>query len=96
MVWYHYDINAILNEPMKNRIEEEINRAFKAIHDKLTKQEYKPKVYRINNRCFVSLKEYIQDKHIEYQLVTPHIHRRNVAERAIKTFKDFFGMPSNN
>ena len=25
---------------------------------------------------------------MEYQLVPPHIHRRNLAERAIKTFKD--------
>jgi hypothetical protein len=27
---------------------------------------------------------------VEYQLVRPHCHRRNAAERAIRTFKDHF------
>ena len=45
MVWYHYDINAIITVPLKNRSEGEINRGFKQIHDRLTKQGYKPKVH---------------------------------------------------
>ena len=30
------------------------------------------------------------DKHKLFQLVPPHLHRRNVAERAIQTFKNNF------
>jgi hypothetical protein len=35
---------------------------------------------------------------IQYQLVPPHIHRRNAAERAIRTFKNHFiaGLSSTN
>ena len=49
-------MNTILTEPMKNRTEGEINRAFKVIHIKLNRQGYKPKVRRIDNECSVSLK----------------------------------------
>ena len=65
MVWYHYDINAIITEPMKNRSEGEINRAFQKIHDKLTKQGYTPKVHRIDNECSKSLKEIMENDELE-------------------------------
>ena len=35
MMWCHYDINSIITEPMKNRTEGKINRAFQKIHEKL-------------------------------------------------------------
>jgi hypothetical protein len=35
--------------------------------------------------------KYLQEEmDIKYQLVPPHIHRRNAAERAIRTFKNHF------
>jgi hypothetical protein len=36
------------------------------------------------------LKHVFTANDVEYQLVTPHCHRRNAAERAIKTFKEHF------
>ena len=75
---------------MKNRTEGETNRAFQKIHDKLTKQRYKPKVHMIDNECSISLKEIMENYKLEYQLVTLHVHRRNLAEKAINTFKDHF------
>ena len=36
------------------------------------------------------LKVAMHDKQIKHQLVTPHSHRANMAERAIKTFKHYF------
>ena len=90
MVLYHFDINVILTEPMKNRTEGEINRVFKVIHNKLTRQGYKNNVHRINNQCSDSIKDYMLEKDMDYQLVPLHIHRRNIAERAIKIFKEHF------
>ena len=49
LIWYHYDINAIITERMKNRTEGEINKAFQKIHEKLIKQGYRPKVHRKDN-----------------------------------------------
>ena len=36
------------------------------------------------------LKESMIEKEVDFQLVPPHIHQRNLAERAISTFKDHF------
>jgi hypothetical protein len=36
------------------------------------------------------LKNFFTANDIAYQLVPPHCHRRNAAERAIRTFKDQF------
>ena len=32
----------------------------------------------------------MEHKKVDFQLAPPHIHRRNAAERAIRTFKDHF------
>ncbi|KAI2495546.1 hypothetical protein MHU86_18991 [Fragilaria crotonensis] len=42
--------------------------------------------YRLDNECSVALKTFL-DAEIDYQLVPPRLHRRNAAERAIRTFK---------
>ena len=75
---------------MKNRTEGEVNRAFQEIHDRLSKQGYNPKINRIDNECSKSLKEIIKNDELEYQLVPPHVDRRNLTEREIKTLKDHF------
>ena len=36
------------------------------------------------------LKQYFEDSDIQFQLVSPHIHRRNASERAVRTFKNHF------
>lgn len=36
------------------------------------------------------MKHALQKHKVDYQLVPPHIHRRNAAERAIRTFKNHF------
>ena len=34
------------------------------------------------------MKTFFKEAQVEYELVPPHIHRRNVAERAIRTYKN--------
>jgi hypothetical protein len=36
------------------------------------------------------LKSYFAENDLEYQIVPPHCHRRNAAERAIRTLKEHF------
>ena len=45
-------------------------------------------IHRIDNECPATLKAYMKTENIAHQLVPPHIHRRNTAEKAIATFKD--------
>ena len=52
--------------------------------------EYKPEVYRIDSKCKTSLHNIMKEKGIYFQLVPTHIHRRNLAERSIRVFKENF------
>ena len=57
-----------------------------------------PRMHVLDNECSKVLKEYIEEENETFQLVPPHLHQRNVAERAIQTFKNHFiaGMVSTH
>jgi hypothetical protein len=88
LVVYDYDSNAILSEPMKRRTDAEMLRAYGVIYDVLVSRGMRPKLQRLDNEASAALKQFIQDYDVDYQLVPPYMHRRNAAERAIRTFKN--------
>ena len=90
MVMYAYDPNATLVAPMKNKSTTEIIAAFTILHDRLCHAGIKPLYQKLDNEAPATFKKCIQNAGIDYQLVSPHIHRRNSAERAIRTFKNHF------
>ena len=75
---------------LKNRSKCEILKAFTNIIRYLEKRGLKPQLHRLDNEASATLKEFMIQESIEYQLVPPHIHRQNAAERAIRTFKNHF------
>ena len=88
MVLYDNDTNGILAETLKNRSQEEIIRAQAHLHDYLTSRGFKPLVQVLDNECPDKLKEHFLKREMTFQLVPPHLHSTNAAERAIATFKD--------
>ena len=56
----------------------------------LTNHGLKPQLHWLDNEASTALKNFITTKQTKYQLTPPHIHRRNAAERAIRTFKNHF------
>jgi hypothetical protein len=42
----------------------------------------------LDNEASTALKEYNKSEQVDYQLVPPQVHRRNAAERAIRTWKN--------
>jgi hypothetical protein len=90
LVLYLYDSNAILVEPLKNRSEGEQIKAYENILQRIP-TEQQPKIHWMDNEASTALKQLLKTKYdMQYQLVPPHIHRRNAAERAIRTFKNHF------
>jgi hypothetical protein len=76
---------------MKTRTAKSILDAYKTIHATLTKAGFKPMLQRMDNECSdEELKAFMHDNAIDFQLAPPGIHRRNAAERAIRTFKNHF------
>jgi hypothetical protein len=90
LVCYVYDCNAILTCPMKNKSETEHLRAFNFLHNYLIDRGFAPNHMRLDNEASARFKSNLRQKGIDYQLVPPHNHRRNSAERAIQTFKNHF------
>jgi hypothetical protein len=90
MVLTEIDSNSILVEPMKNRTSGEMMRAYQTLIDRLAKAMIFPKLHILDNECSQDFKQKIESNGMKYQLVPPNDHRRNIAEKAIQTFKDHF------
>jgi hypothetical protein len=90
IILYDYDSNAILAEPLRNRTGPEIHRAYKKLHQVLVSHGLRPKLQRLDNECSTLLKKFMTEEQVDFQLVPPHLHRRNAAERAIRTWKNHF------
>ena len=85
-------------EPFKNRSASEIVKAWEKVNNILELAGIEPKIYILDNEISNEFKTALKNKDIKFQLVPPHIHRRNASERAIQTFKNHFlaGLASCN
>jgi hypothetical protein len=90
MIVYSYDCNCIKHVAMKSRSATEWVRAFGEVFQELTSRGFKPKLQKMDNEASAALKNYFTEQDMTYQLDPPHCHRRNAAERAIRTFKEHF------
>jgi hypothetical protein len=90
MVCYVYDCNYIKVIPMKSRSASKWVTAYDNVHQELTVKGLKPKLQTLDNEASAALKNFFTVNDIAYQLVPPHCHRCNAAERAIRTFKEQF------
>ena len=62
-------------------------RAYQKLIDRLRACKIFPKHQVLDNEISEEYKEAIRNNEMTYQLVPPHDHRRNIAEKAIQTFK---------
>jgi hypothetical protein len=83
----HYS-NTISNDPMKNITDKEMIRGYTTLHQQLMDAGLKPELKIMDNECSRALRQYLTGQNIDLQMVQPHLHRQNVAERAIQTFKN--------
>ncbi len=90
MVLVHIDSGAILVAPMKDWTSGEMIRAYQSLLNRLNTRGIRPKHHVLDNECSEDFKETIKKNHMTYQLVPPHDHRRNIAEKGIQTFKAHF------
>ena len=88
MTVYHYDMNMIFMEPMKNKTAQAMEDAFTIVHNKVKKAGFAIKHHILDNECPQQLRDYFKREKIEFQLVPPGMKRRNAAERAIRTGKN--------
>jgi len=87
MILCEMDSNVILSEAMKNRTAGEMIRAYQILMAKLKAAGIKPKKHVLDNECSEEFKQAIMENGLVYELVPKGQHRRNIAERAIQTWK---------
>ncbi len=90
MVLIKIDSNTILVEAMKNRTAGEMIHAYQVLVECLCSVGVNPKMHNLDNECSVEFKERIKLSNMKYQLIPPHNHRWNIAEKAIQVFKAHF------
>jgi hypothetical protein len=90
MVGIHIDANYIFCETMKNRTEGEMINAYQKMVDRMLLAGLGLKHHRLDNECSENFKKCIRQNNMTHELVPPDCHRRNMAERAIQTFKNHF------
>jgi hypothetical protein len=86
MVCYVYDCNYVKVIPMKSRSASEWVKAYDSVHKEPTLKGFKPQLQTLDNEASAALKNFFTANDIAYQ----PCHRRNAAERAIRTFKEHF------
>jgi hypothetical protein len=89
MVYYVYDCNYIKVIPMKSRSASEWVKTYGHIHQELTVKGFRPRLQTLDNKASAAVKNFFTN-YVDYQLVPPHCHLHNAAERAIRTFKEHF------
>ena len=83
-VMYHYKTNVILATPVAGLDYKSIFlKAYKMQFNNLTSKGYKPKINIMDNQATKHIKAFLTEQMCQLQLVEPHYHRLNAAERAI-------------
>ena len=89
-VLYHYESNAILATPIAGLDDVSIFEAYKHYFQELTQKGFQPKLNIMDNQATKYIKKFLTENDCRLQIVEPHNHRVNAAERAIQTFKAAF------
>ena len=90
MVAYHYGSNTIHAEPLKTRSGLNLTASYQKLNSLLNNRGLILHLNTLENECPNVLKIFMKEVNGKIQLVPPHIHQRNSAERAISTLKDYF------
>ena len=86
-VMYDYDSNAIMALPIKNRQAKTLTTAWNTLQQNFTRTGHTIKHFVMDNEISFELRTALKKYNYTFELTPPHMHRRNAAERAIRTYK---------
>jgi hypothetical protein len=90
LVMYHYESNTFFAIPIAGLDKVTIFEAYNKKFDKLTAKGIKVKLNIMDNKATKHIKKFLTEEQYKLQLVEPHNHQMNAAERPIQTWKDSF------
>ena len=91
MIAYHCDVNLILADSFYSRKDTHRLLAYNNIMQRLTDNNLSVDLQILDNEASTEYKRSIKKNwNAKYQVVPPHTHQSNAAERAIRTFRHTF------
>ena len=87
MILCKIDNNVIMSEAMQNRSSGKIVRTYLVLMQQIKAAEIRPNNHVLDNECSTEFKKAIKEQYLEHELVPNGQHRRNLAERALQTWK---------
>ena len=90
LIMYSEGGNYIKAITMKTRTKQSYLKAHKAGNEYFKERGYAPTFQRLDNETSFDFNTYLRSNDITIDLAPPHQHRRNKAERAIRTWKNHF------
>ena len=87
---YDYDSNYMMVDPIPSRTKLQLKRVYETRIQRLKARGLTPKLQRLDNETSKLMTDYMDEQGITYQLTPAGSHRRNIAEKAIQTFKNHF------
>ena len=58
-------------------------RTYKKVHYELANSGFKPATHSLDNEASEAIYTFYRQQSVAFQLVPPHMHKRNASERAI-------------
>jgi hypothetical protein len=90
MITLHLPSNAILVQPFASKHDAHHIAAYRATYTRLAARNAAPTLHILDNEVSAAFQHAITSNNCSFQVLPPHVHRRNAAKRAIRTFKDHF------
>ena len=85
---YDYDSNTFHVRSLCSRKDTAIVAAYDSIHVHLCSRGLAPELQLLDNETSTALQQSMQKNSVDFQLVPPHNHQQNTADRSIRTFKE--------
>eukprot|EP00804_Cyclotella_cryptica_P008225 CCRYP_015155-RA/>CCRYP_015155-RA protein AED:0.23 eAED:0.17 QI:0/0/0/1/1/1/3/0/935 len=89
-IFYAVDPNFIKSYPIKFRHRRELLKAHTDVYQFLRTRGHRPQLHRLDNETSKDVENFITENNAAFQYTPPDMHRTNIAERAIRTWKNHF------
>jgi hypothetical protein len=100
IIFYAVDGNYIKSYPIKSRHRSQLLKAYDDVYAFLRIRGYRPQLHKLDNETSHDVESFITEQQAKIQYTPADMHRTNLAERAVRTWKNHFaatraGTPSS-
>ncbi|KAL7524050.1 hypothetical protein ACHAXR_001126, partial [Thalassiosira sp. AJA248-18] len=90
IIFYAADGNYIKSYPIKSRHRSQLLKAYDEVYAYLRVRGYRPQLHKLDNETSHDVEVFIAEQQAKVQYTPADMHRTNLAERAIRTWKNHF------